>query len=237
MKKCEGCATLGAGAERACQVTGDERVKLLSLRVMLQGGVSSLGRPIDKLSRPGPVEALVALVAWRNCELRSLRARGDLVQPRAPSKHLGPESRCVEIDLAGCASAVGGRLSDCPLLAVGGIGMCDIDDTLTEGLILGVKKPSKGGGWRMAGQDERRPFSARLLPCSSLPSYEDLLFCTCTLLSLLPSQCDASVGMTRGWSSPLLSYPILPVLLDLDILLFGRPREGLRQCWRARPER
>ena len=88
----------------------------------------------------------------------------------------------------------------------------------------------------MAGQDEHGPFSARLLlpmlPISSLPSYEDLLFCTCTLLFLFSSQRDASVGMTRDWSSP-----ILPVSFDLDTLLFGRPREGLRQCWRARPER
>ena len=84
----------------------------------------------------------------------------------------------------------------------------------------------------MAGQDERGPFLTRLLPCSSLPSYEDLLFCTCALLFLFSSQRDASVGMTRDWSSP-----ILPVSFDLDTLLFGRPREGLRQCWRARPER
>ena len=135
--------TLGAGAEGACQVARGQtchvtavRVKLLSLRV--------------KLSRPGPVEALLALVAWRNCELRSLRARGYLVQPRAPSKHLGPGRRCVEIDLAGCASAGGGRLSDCPLLAVDSVDMCVIDDTLIEGPILGAEEPGReglGDGW------------------------------------------------------------------------------------------
>ena len=141
---------LEAGAEGACHVTGGRRVKLLSLRVKLQQRVSSLGGPIDKLSRPGLVEALVALVAWRNCELRSLRARGDLVQPRAPAERLGPEGRCVEIDLAGCAAAGGGRLSDCPLLVVDSVDMCVIDDTLNRGPILGAQEPSRGwleGGW------------------------------------------------------------------------------------------
>ena len=141
---------LEAGAEGACHVTGGRRVKLLSLRVKLQQRVSSLGGPIDKLSRPGLVEALVALVAWRNCELRSLRAREYLVQPRAPSEHLGPESRCVEIEVEGCASAVGGRLSDCPLLVVDSVDMCVIDDTLNRGPILGAQEPSRGwleDGW------------------------------------------------------------------------------------------
>ena len=218
VKKCEGCATLGAGAERACQV-GVERV-------MLQGAgvsscchcVSSLGGPVDKLSRPGLAEALVALVAWRNCELRSLRARGDLVQPRAPSEHLGAAPRCVESPPSEWPAGSRGLLSDCPLLAVGGAHMCDIDDTLNRGPIL-ESEQGAAGGWGGAEQDEHGPFSARLLlpmlPISSLPSYEDLLFCTCTLLRLLPSQGD--VGMTLGWSSP-----ILPVSLDLDILLFGR---------------
>ena len=141
---------LEAGAEGACHVTGGRRVKLLSLRVKLQQRVSSLGGPIDKLSRPGLVEALVALVAWRNCELRSLRARGYLVQPRVPAERLGPEGRCVEIDLAGCAAAGGGRLSDCPLLVVDSVDMCVIDDTLNRGPILGAQEPSRGwleDGW------------------------------------------------------------------------------------------
>ena len=141
---------LEAGAEGACHVTGGRRVKLLSLRVKLQQRVSSLGGPIDKLSRPGLVEALVALVAWRNCELRSLRARGYLVQPRAPAEHVGPEGRCVESEVEGCAAAGGGRLSDGPLLVVDSVDMCVIDDTLNRGPILGAQEPSRGwleDGW------------------------------------------------------------------------------------------
>ena len=185
VKKCEGCATLGAGAERACQV-GVERV-------MLQGAgvsswchcVSSLGGPVDKLSRSGLVEALVALVAWRNCELRSLRARGYLVQSRAPSQHLGPEGRCVEIDLAGCAAAGGGRLSDCPLLVVDHAHMCVIDDTLNVGLILGAEEPSRGwleDGWMgWLGVPSLLGSSPSLFPLMKIFCSVPALFYSCSL--------------------------------------------------------
>ena len=97
----------------------------------------------------GPVKALPALVAWRNCELRSLRADGDLVQPRAHAEGMGAPRRCVEIVMDGWRAVSSGPLSVCPLLAVMRAHMCDIDDTHTEGPILGVEQGTAGGwgGW------------------------------------------------------------------------------------------
>ena len=65
----------------------------------------------------------------------------------------------------------------------------------------------------MAGQDERGPCPTRLLPRLS-SSYEDLLFCTCTLLRLPIISCSAleeRVGLDLG---------------SFDVFSFGRPWGG-----------
>jgi len=138
--------------------------------------VSSLGCPVDKLSRCGLVEALVALVAWKNRGMRSLRARKDLVQPRAPCTCLGPGDCCMERKAAPGPASPTGPGSTCPPLLIRGSGMCDIDDTLVAGPIVGCcGAPGAGAGeLDRAGAGH---FRALLLPIP-LPSslYEDLLF-------------------------------------------------------------
>ena len=176
-----GCRAQGAesGGERV--KFGSERVMLQRSRVKFGASVSCYSGGVDKLSRCGPVKALVALVAWRNRGMRSLRARGDLVQSRALPAHLGPGDCCVELVPAPGPASPTGPGSTCPPLLIRGSGMCDIDDTLVGGPIVGCcGAPGAGAG---GGSIVPRPCPS-LLSSSPHPSlfplpsslYEDLLF-------------------------------------------------------------
>jgi len=153
---------MGCRAQRAESEGG--RVKCQPSGVSSLGaGVSCYSGGVDKLSRCGPVKALVALVAWRNRGMRSLRAREDLVQPRAPCTRLGPGDCCVELVPAPGPARPTGPGSTCPPLLIRGSGMCDIDDTLVGGPIVGCC------GAPGAGAGEARSCLGPALPCSPPP--------------------------------------------------------------------